>query len=56
VISHFVVSTVEGSMITLCGAVIPPRDASGARVGRAYAKACPDCDEKVAQAWVSFPR
>lgn len=50
--AHFIVNTVEGVMLALCGAVIPPRDIKGARVG-IHGKTCAECQAKVSDAWVT---
>lgn len=50
--AHFIVNTVEGVMLTICGAAIPPRDVQGARVG-IYAQICKDCETAVKGAWVT---
>lgn len=51
-IAHFIVSTVEGCMVALCGEVIGPKNVQGAQVG-IYGKICSDCDKKVKEAWVT---
>jgi hypothetical protein len=52
-IAHFVVSSVEGSLIALCGTVIHPRDTQGAKVG-IYGQICKPCEVKVKEAWVTL--
>lgn len=51
--AHFIVSTVEGSMITVCGEVIPPSATKGAQVG-IYGTTCLECSEKAKHAWVTI--
>lgn len=54
-IAHFVVSSVQGVMITLCEKYIGPRDFNTASVGaKPAATVCPECKEKVDDAWVTF--
>lgn len=50
--AHFIVSTVEGCMVALCGEVIGPKQVQGAKVG-VYGQVCPDCEKKVKKAWVT---
>lgn len=50
--AHFVVSSIEGSLVTICGSVIAPSDVDGSRVG-IYGQMCKECETKVKQAWVT---
>ena len=53
--AHFIVSTVEGTMITLCGEYISTRNIRGAKVGlESVGIACANCHDKVEAAWVTF--
>jgi len=53
--SHFIISSVSGVMIAICGAAIGPRDFASASVGfKKYSDRCEVCDEKVSEAWITF--
>ncbi len=51
--SHFIVSTVAGCMITLCGKTIGPHSVAGAKVG-IYGEVCKACQDGVKEAWVTI--
>jgi hypothetical protein len=51
--AHFIVSTVAGSLIAICGQVFSPKVIGGSQVG-IYGEMCKDCETKVKQAWVTL--
>ena len=55
IVAHFVVSSVEGTMITACGQYIGTRQFNTASVGiKNPDHKCPECEEKTKDAWVTF--
>lgn len=50
--AHFIVTTVQGIMVAICGAAFKPSEISGSRVG-IYGQVCKECDDKVKEAWVT---
>lgn len=52
-VSHFVVSTVVGTMLTICEKAILPRSINGASVGMGK-NPCPECAAAVEMAWVTL--
>jgi hypothetical protein len=53
--AHFIVTTVEGVMLAICGEAFAPRVVNSASVGiHSQATQCPACTEKVNNAWVTF--
>jgi hypothetical protein len=54
-IAHFIVSTVSGVMIAICGETIAPRQITGSSVGQQPgANICPECLQKATDGWVTF--
>lgn len=54
-IAHFIVSSVSGVMIAICGEAIAPRQIEGAKVGKDEgALVCGECLQKTDQAWTTF--
>lgn len=51
--SHFIVSTVVGTMVTICGKAILPRSTNGASVGMGK-NPCAECAAAVDMAWVTM--
>lgn len=50
--AHFIIQTVSGVMLAICGEVIWPKRTAGAKVG-IYAQVCTECDKAVKHAWVT---